>query len=299
MEYNQLPDLKALATLKAVVESGGVAEAGRHLHIGQPAVTKRLRTLDSCYGVPLMQRHGRRLVLTRAGEKVYAYAQLVLNHQITLLEDIDALREGQGRIRLVTTPDIGDKLLPELLLRFSGLHPEYRIETRMGYSRRIQSRLVTGLADLALLEQAPEHPDILVQKWLDDELILVCGRRHALVDVDYVALDDLQQHDYVLREPASSIGISLRKALGDIGIDSLPQAMEVGSSDTIVEILQRGLHLSFLPRFAVADKLASGSLAHVRIQGLRIQRTLWIARTRSNLDNPAAEAFIDLLRAPG
>ena len=46
MEYKNLPDVKSLATLKAVVELGGVEEAGRKLHVGQPAVTKRLRALD-------------------------------------------------------------------------------------------------------------------------------------------------------------------------------------------------------------------------------------------------------------
>ena len=82
MEYRSLPDLRNLATLKAVVEQGGVAEAGRVLNIGQPAVTKRLRALDACYGLQLMQREGRRLELTVAGIRVYEYARLVLDHQM-------------------------------------------------------------------------------------------------------------------------------------------------------------------------------------------------------------------------
>jgi DNA-binding transcriptional LysR family regulator len=72
--------------------------------------------------------------------------------------------------------------------------------------------------------------------------------------------------------------------------------MEVGSTDTIVEMLERGRHLSFLPRFAVQGAIDAGQLHQVRIEGLRIMRTLWIARTRANLDNPVAEAFISLIR---
>jgi DNA-binding transcriptional LysR family regulator len=60
MEYKNLPDVRSLATLKAVVELGGVEEAGKKLHVGQPAVTKRLRALDKCYGQTLMQRKRRR-----------------------------------------------------------------------------------------------------------------------------------------------------------------------------------------------------------------------------------------------
>jgi DNA-binding transcriptional LysR family regulator len=296
MEYRNLPDLNSLAALRAVVERGGVAEAGRLLHIGQPAVTKRLRALDACYGVTLMQRQGRRLQLTPAGERVYNFARLVLDHQTSLLDDLTTLRSGENRLRLAVTFAIGEHLLPDLLLRFADAYPEYRIESRMGYTRRIQTRLATGLSDLALLEQAPDHPDILVQKWLEDELVLVCGKEHPLRDSDLIPVTQLRQLRYVLREPTSSMRITLDKALGDIGIDQLPIAMEVGSTDTIVEMLQRGKHVSFLPRFAVEDALDMGTLYHIKIEGLRIQRTLWIARTRSNLDNQVAEAFIQLLR---
>lgn len=296
MEYRNLPDLASLATLRAVIELGGVAEAGRALHIGQPAVTKRLRNLDNCYGVPLMQRKGRRLELTPAGERVYTYARLALDHQTSLLDDLDSLRAGQNRLRLEVTSAIGEHMLPDLLLRFADAYPEYRIESRMGYSRRIQTRLATGLSDLALTEQAPDHPDILVQKWLDDELVLVCGPGHPLWDSDLLPIEELRQLSYVLREPLSSMRITLDQALADIGIDRIPIAMDVGSTDTIVEMLQRGRHVSFLPRFAVEEALASRALYHIKIQGLRINRTLWIARTRSNLASAVAEAFIKLLR---
>lgn len=296
MEYKSLPDLKGLATLKAVVELGGVDHAARQLHVGQPAVTKRLRALDNCYGLPLMQLKNRRLELTAAGERVYAFARLVLDHQVMVTDDLDTLRAGQNRLRLEVTSAIGEHLLPELLLRFADAHPEYRIESRMGYTRRIQTRLATGLADLALLEQAPDHPEILVQKWLEDELLLVCGPRHPLWDNAMIPVTELSSQQFVLREHNSSIRIALDKTLEDIGIHRIPIAMEVGSTDTIVEMLQRGKHVSVLPRFAVNEAMSSGNLHHVKVQGLRIKRTLWIARSRSNLNSPMTEAFIQLLR---
>ena len=297
MEYNNLPDLKGLATLKAVVELGGVEQDAHKLYVGQPAVTKRLRALDVCYGIPLMQLKNRRLELTAAGERVYAYARLVLDHQSILCEDLDTLRIGQNRLRLEVTSAIGEHFLPELLLQFADTHPEYFIESRMGYTRRIQTQLATGLADLALLEQAPDHPDILVQKWLEDELLMVCGQNHPLWNTEMITVNDLPGLNYVLREHNSSIRITLDKALDDIGIHHIPIAMEVGSTDTIVEMLQRGKHVSILPRFSVEEEILSGSLYHIKIQGLRIKRTLWIARSRSNLSSPVAEAFINLLRS--
>ena len=72
---------------------------------------------------------------------------------------------------------------------------------------------------MALLEQAPVHPDILVHKWLDDELLLVCGPNHPLWGAESLPLAELANLDYVLRETKSSMRISLDKALQEIGID--------------------------------------------------------------------------------
>ncbi len=296
MEYKKLPDLKALATLREIVERGGVAEAGRALNIGQPAVTKRLRALERCFDIELMVREAGRLRLTSAGERVYAFSRLVMDHQVELLGDLKQLKAGRDRLRLAVTQSIGEHLLPDLLLAFADAYPDYRIDSRVGYSRSIHTRLATGLADLALTEIQPDHPDVLVQKWLDDELVLVCSPKHPLANRDMLLVAEIPEQTYVLRERESSMRITLDDALSDIGVDDLPIAMEVGSTDTIVEMLERARHVSFLPLFAVESAISEGELCQVRIEGLRIRRTLWIARTRANLDNPVAEAFIKLIR---
>jgi DNA-binding transcriptional LysR family regulator len=296
MEYSRLPDLKALVTLREIVERGGVAEAGRVLHIGQPAVTKRLRTLERCYGAELMTRQAGRLRLTTAGERVYAFARLVMEHQLELSNDLRQLQVGRDRLRLAVTQSIGEHLLPELLLAFADAYPDYRIDSRVGYSRSIHTRLATGLADLALTEIQPDHPDVLVQRWLDDELVLVCAPGHPLGTREMLSVAEIARLDYVLRERESSMRVTLDRTLRDIGVADIPIAMEVGSTDTIVEILERGRHVSFLPRFAVQAAIDGGTLHKIRVEGLRIMRTLWIARTRANLDNPVAEAFIALIR---
>ncbi|MBT3205764.1 MAG: LysR family transcriptional regulator [Gammaproteobacteria bacterium] len=296
MEYRNLPDLKGLAALRAVVELGGVEQAGKSLHIGQPAVTKRLRALDECYGMPLMQRKGRKLELTTAGDRVYAFSRLALDHQTSLLEDLQSLTQGQNKLRLEVTFAIGEQLLPSLLLSFADNHPEYRLQSRMGYSRRIETRLATGLSDLALIEKAPDHPDILVQKWFEDELILVCAPNHSLSSLSVIPIQELTRQKFVLRESQSSMRIILDQKLQDAGILKLPISLEVGSTDTIVEMLSRGLHMSFLPKFAVKDALKNNLLRHINVDPLKIKVTLWIARNRSSINNPVAEAFIQLLR---
>jgi len=296
MEYINLPDYKALATLKAVVELGNVNRAAKALYIGQPAVTKRLRSLDASYGVPLMQHQGRKLELTAAGEKVYAYARLVLEHQSSLLDDLASLRAGHNRLRLEVTFAIGEHVLPDILMHFADVRPDLRIESRLGYSRRIHTRLATGLADIALLEQAPRHPNLQVEPWMQDELQLICGPGHPLWGKESINLNELSQHKYVLRETQSSIRNTLDKTLQDINIKLSHVDMEVGSTDTIIELLHRGTQVSFLPQFTVDAHLERKALHHIKVNKLIINRTLWIAYNNTTVKRQAADEFIQILK---
>ena len=299
MEYSYLPDMNGWAALRAVVEKGGVTEAAKVLHVGQPAVTKRLRALEDCYGMALLERVSGRLKLTPAGERVYLLAVQVLDRQASLREELQNLSKGQKTLRLEASAAIGEHLLPDLLIRFAEQYPDFKVSTHMGYGRQIDTRLATGLADLALLEAAPDHPDILVQKWTEDELWLVCGAKHPLSDVDLLPVERLTEFTYVMREKRSAVRDSTDEALRSIGVENLRIAMEAGSTTTIIEILTRGKHVGFLPRFAVEDRVKEGDLHRIKVQGFRIMRTLWIARHRQNLDHPVAEAFIGLLRGQG
>lgn len=292
----RLPGLDHWAALREVVERGGVSEAARSLNIGQPAVTKRLQALEACYGLPLLERSGGRLALTSAGQKVYRLAAETLDRQQALIRDLESTVAGVRQLRLEATFTIGEHLLPDVLVRFSERYPDYKIQLRLGYNRTLQTRLVTDLADVALVETAPEHPDLVVQKWRDDELVLVCGAGHALAETDSIPLSQLSALSYALREERSGLRDCLDLTLRENGIDPLPIAMEVSSSAALVEILAHNRHVSFLPYFLVAEAIASGALHRIEVTGLRVVRTLWVVRNRTNLDHPVADAFIQLLR---
>ncbi len=297
MEYNKVPDLKALATLRAVVERGGVSEAASQLNIGQPAVTKRLRTLDNLYGSAMMERVGGRLHLTEVGKLVYQFATQTLDRHRALNQALYNLKQGKQTLRLEVTLAIGEHFMPEWLVRFTDRYPQFRVESRLAYGRIIEAHLATGQADLAVMENAPDHPDILVQKWRDDEVVLVCGADHPLQGRKSLTKDELKSLTFVLREKNAAIREMLDNAFEVHNLYALDVVMEVGSTDAITDILYRGKHVSFLPRFAVASDIEAGKLIAIAVSDMELKRTLWIARNRMNQHHPVAEAFIDMLRA--
>ncbi|HEY9079756.1 LysR family transcriptional regulator [Magnetovibrio sp.] len=296
MEYKNLPDIRGWAALRAVVEKGSVSAAAHALNVGQPAVTKRLRTLEECYGLALTERVGGRLRLTAAGEKVYLLAVQTLDRQLSLRRELNEMARGKTSLHLDVTIAIGEHFLPKFLLEFAELYPQYRIDSRLVYGRQSENNLASGLTDLALLERPPEHPDLMVQKWMDDELLLVCGMNHPLAEEDMIPITMLLDLSYVLREPGAASRRDLEEALDAIGFNALDVVLEVGGTDALVDVLIPGRHVSFLPRFAVIKDIEAGRLHHIKVSGFRIMRTLWIARHRNNIDHPVADALISIIR---
>lgn len=297
MEYEKVANSDGWVALWALVEKGGVSQAAQALHIGQPAVTKRLRALEQHYGVALMERVGGRLRLTPAGQKVYQFSVQLLDRHYVLREELRTLAAGRNSLQLDATMAIGEYLLPDLLLQFNECYAEFKINSQIRYNREVQRRLASGVIDLGLLESAPDHPDVMVQKWLDDELWLVCGASHSKADIEFMPIEELSNLVYVVREKRAAVRETLDNALADIGIHKLRVALEVSSIEAILAILGKGLYVSFMPRFTVEERVRQGVLHHIKVKGFRIKRTLWIARHRAKLNHPVAEAFINMLRS--
>jgi len=293
---HHLPDLNGLAALRAVVENGGVSAAARSLHVGQSAVTKRLRALESCYALPLTERVDGRLRLTTAGEKVYALAVQTLERQLAVQQELESMARGQYRLRLIATHDISEHFLPSLLMRFHESCPDCEIKIRVAYGQQIQQELIAGLANLALLENAPDHPEVLVQKWTDDELWLVCAPTHPRAGEESLPIEALADFAYVLRERGAVIRDTIEDAWKAAGLTCRVE-IELGPTQALIDIIKQGNYASFLPRFAVEPQVKLGELKHIQVRDFAIQRSLWIARNRCDLKHPAAEAFIDLLRS--
>jgi len=107
-------------------------------------------------------------------------------------------------LRLDVTIAIGERFLPKFVLKFAERYPEYRINSRLVNGRQSENNLVSGLADVALLERRPEHPDLMVQKWMDDGLLSVCGMGHPLAEEDMIPITMLLDLSYVLCEQGAA-----------------------------------------------------------------------------------------------
>ena len=142
-------NMDVLRTFVTGLELGSFSKAAKHLGRSQSAISTQLRRLEEQAGKPILEKSGRGLSLTTAGERLLSYAKriLELNDEV-----IDGFRDGdvEGSVRLGIPQDFAEGWLTGLLGRFARAHPKVRVEVRAEQNVLLIERLRDGELDLAL-----------------------------------------------------------------------------------------------------------------------------------------------------
>ena len=142
-------DMDVLRTFLTGFELGSFARAAERLGRSQSAVSTQLRKLEDQIGRPLVQKSGRGLVPTAAGESLLSYAKRLLDLND---EAVDSIRgsDVEGWVRIGLPQDFAESWLPSVLSRFSHAHPKVRIEVLVDRHVPLIEKILAGTLDIAL-----------------------------------------------------------------------------------------------------------------------------------------------------
>lgn len=149
--------LHQLQALVGAVEHGSIRAAARAMHLTQAALTKSLRQLEDDAGVPLLVRGSRGVLLTEAGQRLHARAQLV-TRQIALARDDlrQTLGQEDGEVRAALTPYLMLTVLGETFHWFRKRYPRVELRLMEGLLTRVLPALRDGSLDFAILATSGE-----------------------------------------------------------------------------------------------------------------------------------------------
>jgi DNA-binding transcriptional LysR family regulator len=291
-------NLHHLRLFTAVVNHGGFTKAAASLHLSQPAISKSLNELERQLNLTLLERSGRSIRLTDAGQTLYARARELFGVEWIAeqeLREIRGLKRGVLRIGASTT--IATYMLPPYLGRFHLRHPGIRIRATSANTRTVLRMLLESRADIALVEGPVSHPQVEVQPWLDDELVVISHPQHQLLSRNDVDVGMLVREQFIVREPGSGTRDVSARALALHGV-RLTNTMRVGGTESIKQAVAAGLGLAIVSRAAAADQLALGKIAVLSVNGLVIRRTLAQIKLRGRVPTASARE-LELLLAQG
>src|SRR4051794_34467617 len=167
-------DTRQLAAFVAVVEKKSFSQAAERLGVTQPAVSLQIQALEKRLGVQLVDRSGRRVEPTQAGQRPYRNAQRVLAAEEQLYAELAESERITGRLELGATTRPGGARLRLRLGERARTNPELSVPLTDGDTHRIVELVPDRAVELGIVGFERRHRSVVFEPLFRDQVVLAC-----------------------------------------------------------------------------------------------------------------------------
>jgi DNA-binding transcriptional LysR family regulator len=289
-----------LETLKVfcdVVETRSFSAAASQNFVTQSAVSQQIRTLEQRYGRRLLERTRGNVQLTPAGEILYQVSKEIVQRYGEMESRLQALtHQVAGPLRVATVHSIGLYELSAPLKRFLKAFRKVNLHLEYSRSSKIYEDALKGHIDLGIVAYPSRRPQITLLPFREDKLALVCPPSHPLARHRQVSIRKLHGEPMVGYERDIPTRKETDRLLRRHGVE-VRYVMELDNIETIKRLVEIGSGLAILPEAAVRPEVKGRSLVAVQFSDAVFLRPLGIIHRQAKHLSPAAEKFIEFLRA--
>jgi DNA-binding transcriptional LysR family regulator len=225
------PDINELRTFCVAADSGSLGRAAIRLGVSQPALSKRLASLETLAGTQLLERSSKGVKLTPAGRRLYEEARNLLTQADKLEEVLVGLRRSGGPVRLAASHSATEAIVSDLLGELGGEQP-LPVELATANSSVVRDLVADGRADLGVAASRPQHtpyPGVREELLLDDEVVCAVPLAHPWARRRSISIREFLHTPMVLRDPSSNARWTVDAALREKGLTAAPPLVEAGT----------------------------------------------------------------------
>jgi DNA-binding transcriptional LysR family regulator len=286
-------ELRHLAALQAVAEEGSFGRAATRLGYTQSAVSQQIATLERLVGERLVERPGgpRPVSLTEAGTVLLRHAEGIVARLRAAQADMQALQEGTaGSLRVGTYQSVGARVLPEVMLRFSGAHPQVDVQLSESEDGALLRQVEEGDLDLTFIQLPLADGPFEAIELLRDPHMLVVPASSPLASGPPPSLREVAEMPLISYRTCTSGSqvesqLRMRESAPDVVFRS-------DDNGTMQGMVAAGVGVALMPLLAV--DLADPRTRALDMSGKLPPRVIGIAWHRDRVQSVAARSFIDL-----
>lgn len=285
-------DHHQLRTFCRIVELRSFSRAARELGLSQPAVSAHIRGLEEELGIKLLDRLGRDVRPSRAGELLYEYARGILRLSAEARASLRIFAQGKrGKLSLGGSRTPGEYVLPERIGTFLKAYPDVSISLQILNSHQVAERVLEGTIDLGIVGARVPLRGVRYDPFLEDELVVVLPPDHPWRRRGSISVAEFSSLSLVTRESGSGTRSTLEQILLKNRVAPPDVTVEIASHEGIKKLVQMGAGAAVLSRIAVAHELGESRLAAVKIRKLPLKRSFFIATLQGRNLSPVALRF--------
>jgi len=258
-------DIPRLEAFIEVARLGSMRAAARSLHLGQPALSARIVTLEDELGARVFERTRRGVRLTLAGRALLPHAERALEAVEAGRTAVSQVEQGDdGELVLAAASAINASVMPELVARFRRYHPGVHLYVHTGSTERITELVAFGTAQLGLIrESTPSRdPRVRVTPLYEESMVLTALPEHPFVAEGPIPMARLADATLIFYDRASDDYELTQSLLKEASVTPYG-VIEVDSVDTARRLVARGLGVALLPSTAAVPEFEAGRLAPV------------------------------------
>jgi DNA-binding transcriptional LysR family regulator len=252
------PELRLVQYFVAVAETGNITRAAERLHIAQPSLSTAIQRLEAQLGVELLERHGRRVSVTPAGELLLRLGRDLLAHADAVADEVR--RHGAatpGRLRIGLSPTARYGVGPRLLAACADRAPAVMLYTSEDTTGTLLRDVAAGRLDLAVAFCAPATPPAGVELTLlaDEPAVVHLPASHPLATRDRLSARDLAGETVLVATSQDSGGFSDRVLAAFARAQVTPSTRPDPYPDLGLQAVREGLGVVVYVRSAFPARL--------------------------------------------
>ena len=281
---------RQLTAFHTVARLGSVSLAADELHLTQPAVSIQIAALEASAGTPLLQRNGRGIRLTEAGELLAGYASRIVDLWREAGDEMATLQgvfSGTLRVGTVTTAEY---LLPPLLVSFIHERPKVNVNLQVGNRDEIVRMLAGQDIDIAIMGRPPAELKTEAAAFARHPMAFLAAPQHPLMAKRRPTLTDIVEANLLVRERGSGTRTTLERLYKDAGVP-LRIGSEMSSNEAIKQMSAAGFGVAFLSLHTCVLELDAGVLQVLPLPGNPIERDWYAIHLASRQLPQVAAAF--------
>jgi len=288
-------DFDQLTTFLEVVKLGNFSRAGQKVFRSQSAVSAQIRQLEEEYGERLLDRSGKVVRLTPAGEVLFEYANRLLTLRAESVRAVaDQGNTPRGTLAIGANEATCLYVLPDVFAQYSREYPAVQITVYRNFSRKIQERVEDGSIDVGIATLPLKSPSLTIEPIFRDRLMLMVSSRSPLAKHDTVSIEEMAQYPLIFPKTGYTRQL-LDKLFRPYG-SRVRVIMELPSVGMIKSFVVAGLGVSLISASFARDEVKAGEARLIPIADVDLWRELGLLY-RSDRSLPrAATAFIDMIR---
>jgi DNA-binding transcriptional LysR family regulator len=244
--------LRQLEILRAVMRLQTTMAAARELGMSQPAVSNAIRQIEAQLGFPLFERVNNRLFPLEAAVIIQEDSEPIFAMHAALADRVQDLREAKvSRLRILSTPPLGQDVLAQALEGFARHHPRVKTFFDIRELDEVVRSVESGKADLGFGLGLGPQPTLEVQALFEGRMVCVCPADHPLASRAVVTPRDLAAHPFIALDAGTRMGAAVRGAF-QAARQTFAFRAEVRTCSTACALVAAGMGASVVDPFSAA-----------------------------------------------